>query len=71
MYVTVTAGRVCAMCFVVFTENKFAKIEKGGIGGNIVDIGMVFIPLEAVLMVWPGGLLILVASTMDTGVLLP
>ena len=68
MSATVIAGRVCAMCFMVFTENGFAEIGKGGIGEDVIGVGMVFIPLEAVLMVWPGGLLMLVVSTMDAGV---
>ena len=67
MYVTVTAGRVCAMCFMVPTENGFSEIGKGGIGGDYVGVGMVFIPLEAVPMVWPG-VLMLVVSAMDARV---
>ena len=68
MSATVTAGRVCAMCFMVPTENGFSGIGVGGIGGDVVGVGIIFIPLEAVLMVWPKGLLMLVASTMDAGI---
>lgn len=59
------------MCFMVPTENGFSEIGKGIIGGDVVGVGMVLIPLEAVPMFWPEGLLMLVVSTIDAGVLPP